>query len=105
MLWPVTSLPFILACVVLAAGFFMAGAAWASVRRHRPDGRLLWVEVSRSSQEHCIAVSAEDKHGWLTYERVDLREDGYEEKLAVAVVEMKHKLATIEAAQRIALEP
>jgi hypothetical protein len=101
----VIALALILAFVAFAFGGFMVGATWASVRRHHPDGRLLWVEVVPSSQEHCIAVSVEDKRGWLTYERVDLREDGYEEKLAVAVAEMKHKLATIEAAQRIALEP
>jgi hypothetical protein len=103
----VTSLSFILACVVLAVGFFVAGAAWASIRARGRDWQVTVGRAADSGRElqHLMSAQLRHREKVVHFERVDLREDGYEEKLAVAVAEMKHKLATIEAAQRIALEP
>lgn len=97
----------ILGAVLLAYGFFLCGMIYASMRG-RP-GRLR-VEVGQSTDngrpvQHVVSARIVDRRGRaLHYVRVDLCEDGYEEKLAEAVVDMKHKLRTVEAAARIAGE-
>lgn len=100
------SLGTILAGALLAWGFFIAGRCWDTIRN--PGRRRLHVAVRQSTNgeplPHMMSAQIREGRRVIHFERVDMREEGWEEQLAEAVAGMKQKARAIEAAERNACE-